>query len=86
MDATQLDDLIIAIPCPNCSGETSKSFTWIQDNRKLWCAMCHVEIDLSGHDTRHAVGDIKRAIKEVKRAVLDFQLSIKGPVTGREAN
>ncbi len=78
MDAQQLDQLTIAIPCPDCGSEIDKTFEWINDNKKHWCPMCHVDIDLDGEATRQAVAKIKRGFKEIQRAVLDFQLAIKG--------
>ena len=79
MEASQLEQLSIPIPCPDCGGEFERTFVWIKDNRKHWCSSCHVEVDLTGAATRRAVGEIKRSLKEVQRAVRNFQLSIKDP-------
>lgn len=84
MEASELDQLSIAIPCPDCGGEFARTFVWIKDNEKHWCPSCHVEVDLTGQATRRAVGDITRALKEVQRAVLDFQLSVRGSDTGHK--
>ncbi len=78
MNAQQLDQLSIAITCPDCGGEIEKTFEWIKDNKAYWCPMCHVEIHLDSRATHQAVAEIKLRLKEVQRAVLDFQLSIKG--------
>lgn len=86
MEAKELDQLSIAIPCPDCGGEFERTFVWIKDNEKHWCSSCHVEIDLTGAATRLAVGEIKRSLQEVQRAVLNFQLSIKGPDAGQKEN
>jgi hypothetical protein len=77
METKELDQLSIAIPCPDCSGHFDRTFRWIKDNTKHWCPSCHVEIDLDGTAARHAIGEIQRAIKELEGAVLDFQLSVK---------
>ena len=77
MDAHQLDQLTIPIPCPDCGGKIDRSFEWIKDNKKHWCPTCHVNIDLDAEGTRRAVAGIEHSLKEVQRAVLEFQLSIK---------
>jgi len=57
--------------------ETSKSVEWIQNNKKYWCAGCHVEINLESDEFHDKMREVYKAIAQLERALLDLEIGVK---------
>lgn len=64
--ASELDGIEIPVPCPECGGNTLKSYGWLKRNKELACSRCDETIQLNDHGFRDALLDAERCIARVR--------------------